>query len=108
MSFAMLYVTCADQNEAERLSNAMLEDRIVACTNIYSMNSHFWWQGELSREDELVVIMKTRESLVKIVESKIIELHSYDTPCIIHWTVSANESYEKWIEKETCGAITDH
>ena len=100
----MLYVTCADRNEAERISAALLEKRLVACTNILTMNSHFWWQNELSHENEMVVIMKTRESLVKSVEKEILTLHSYEIPCVIHWTIAANDSYEKWIEDETSGA----
>ena len=105
MAFSMLYVTCSNEKEAASLSASMLEKKLVACTNILPMKSHFWWKGELSHEDEMVVIMKTRQTLVEKVEKEILKLHSYDTPCVIHWSVTANESYEKWIEDETRDAL---
>jgi len=101
MAISMLYVTCADEKEAMALGELLLQERLIACVNVFPMSSAFWWQGTLDKAREWVAIMKTRPSLVTSVEQAIKAHHSYQTPCIIRWLVEANPEYEAWITKET-------
>lgn len=49
-----------------------------------------------------MTIYKTRAELVPEVEEMIASLHKYETPCIIRLAeVTANASYEAWIQGET-------
>lgn len=49
-----------------------------------------------------MTIYKTRVEHVPEVEAMIISLHKYETPCIIRIAeVTANASYEEWIQSET-------
>lgn len=101
MSFSILYVTCRDHQEAERISSELLGLRMIACVNILPIESRFWWNSQIDEENEYVALLKTRTELVEAVEKKILAIHSYQTPCIMRWQVSANKEYEEWIHAET-------
>ena len=47
------------------------------------MVSHYWWQGELERGEEVVMIIKTRASLAEAVRTAVKEMHSYTMPAIL-------------------------
>lgn len=61
MSESFIYITCADESEAETVGSMLVERRLVACVNILpGMKSIYWWQGKLERGKEVVLIAKTR------------------------------------------------
>ena len=101
MGFSLLYITHPDQETARKLSVALLNERLIACANIFPIESNYQWQGEFTREGEWVSILKTRKKLAGKVEKFLLDNHPYDVPCIINMEVSANKSYENWIRKQT-------
>mgnify|MGYP003600180980 FL=1 len=101
MSFTVLYVTCPDELVAKELANLLLEQRCVACANIFPIESLYWWQGNVEQGAETVLLLKTRTEYQPTVERRILEKHPYTTPCILHWQVAANAAYEAWIYAET-------
>lgn len=102
MSFSLLYVTHPSKPEAVRVTIELMNARLIACANYYPMDSVYWWEGRLTSASEIMTIYKTRTELVEQVQEKIQLLHKYEVPCIMRlWEVSANESYEQWIENET-------
>lgn len=103
MAFSVIYTTHPDKATAEKISNQLVKERLVACANIFPINSAFFWEGTCQNEAEFVAIVKTRNKLAKKVASRILELHPYDVPAIVRWKVTANKAYEKWIKEETSG-----
>ncbi len=95
--FALLYVTYPDERTARELSRRLLEKKMVACANIFPIQSAYWWEGAVQSEGEWVSILKTTLEVWPEVEKELLEIHPYDTPCILKIEVSANESYEQWI-----------
>ena len=102
MAFLLIYITHPDEATAERLSNALVEQKHVACANCFPITSVYWWQGAVQREGEWVSLVKTPESKWQDVVSYIDEHHPYEAPCIMRMSVSANEAYENWI----CSSVT--
>lgn len=100
MSFALLYITHAGEDEARRICNVLLEQRLVACANLFPISSAYWWQGSITKDEEWVSLVKTSLSKVAAVEAAVEKLHPYQTPCIMQWTVKANAAYEAWINAE--------
>lgn len=98
-----IYVTASSREEAEKLAEAVVADRLAACANILpGMKSVYHWQGRIERAEEAVVIFKTRKSLFSAVGEKVRELHSYETPCIVSLPVGeGNAGYLEWIMAET-------
>jgi periplasmic divalent cation tolerance protein len=84
MSAVMLYVTARDRDEAMAIAGTLVEERLIACGNVLGgMESIYWWNGKLERSHEAVLIAKTDRRNVDLVTARIIELHSYETPCVV-------------------------
>jgi len=89
--------------EAERAGRAMLEARLAACVNILpGMVSHYWWQGEIERADEVMMIIKTQASLVEAVHEAVRGAHPYVTPSFLVLPVeSGDPDYLAWLRAAT-------
>ena len=99
----IIFMTASSSEEAELISNSLLEKRLIACSNTISdMNSTFWWKGKVQKENEILIIAKSQKShlneIIKIVKS----LHSYDVPEILAIPIiGGNPDYLDWLIKET-------
>ncbi len=97
MAFALIYVTYPDEETAKKITDQLLEKKLVAGVNIYSIQSSYWWRGAVQREGEFVSIMQSPLNLWEELKTAITILHPYEVPCIIKMQAEANEDYEKWV-----------
>lgn len=106
MKLIEICVNCPDIETARRISAVLIEERLVACTNIHpSIESRYHWEGNVERATEVPVIAKTREELFDRVAEKIKTLHPYETPSIIGIAVDrVHQDYLDWIYAETSSA----
>ena len=102
-----VYTTYPSLVEAERAGRAIVERRLAACVNILpGMISHYRWQGQIERGEEVVMIFKTRASLAEAVRAAVKESHAYDTPAIVVLPVEGGDpDYLAWIMAETAAAV---
>lgn len=97
----LLFLTCASQTEADKISLALLEKRLVACVKKMPVNSEFLWQGKIDQASEILLIMDSKEELFGEVEKEVKRLHSYDTPNLVSVLVSYSSSgIAEWMEQE--------
>jgi periplasmic divalent cation tolerance protein len=101
MSFLVFYITHPDEATAKKVTDRLLEQRLVACANIFPITSAYWWERELQREEEWVTLVKTRPELEDRVVEAVEAMHPYEVPCIMRFEVRANAAYEAWIRAET-------
>lgn len=103
MKAVFVYVTAPSMEEARKIVDAVIVDRLAACANIIpSMTSVYHWKGEIAQSAETVVIFKTRDELFPALKQRVEELHSYKTPCIVALpVVAASAQYLQWIFDET-------
>jgi periplasmic divalent cation tolerance protein len=103
MKTNFVYMTAASKEEAVKIGKALVSERLAACVNIIDkMRSIYWWEGEVQEDQEVVLIAKTRESLVNAVVEKVTALHSYSVPCVVALPIVAgNPAYLDWIAEET-------
>ena len=103
MKLNLVYITTKDKDEARRIGKELVKTRLAACVNIIdNMNSMYWWEGKIQDDQEVILIAKTRQSLVKKLIKKVKSIHSYSTPCIISLPIlDGNSDYLDWLEKET-------
>lgn len=97
MGFILIYTTHASEEEAQRVANALLETKRIACANIFSIQSAYWWHGALEGGGEWVALLKTVQEHWEEVKREISQMHPYEVPCIIKIEVEANPEYESWI-----------
>lgn len=80
----VVLVTCSSGEEASRIAQALVEERLAACVNISSpIRSVYRWQGELCDEPEVLLIIKTVRALFDSVRRTVEKLHSYQVPEVI-------------------------
>lgn len=101
MKIIMTYVD--DDNVAEKLAETLLTEKLAACVGILPGKSRYWWQGEIVKNDnELHIIIKTKESLIDEAMERIKQLHTYDLPAIDVIDVEkVNDGIEAWLNEVT-------
>ena len=99
----MFYVPCPDREEALKISRLLVKRKLIACANILEgCTSVYEWQGELHEENECILIMKSVKSLHLEVERTILEMHSYECPCVVALDTSeVNLPFFQWVEGQT-------
>jgi periplasmic divalent cation tolerance protein len=103
MRLSIAYITANSSDQAWRIGRTLVQARLAACVNVIpGMNSIYWWEGEIQEDAEMIVIAKTRESLLPKLIETVKSVHSYDCPCIIAVPVlGGNPDYLDWIGRET-------
>ena len=98
MSF--VYITCKDKKEAKKISRYLLEKRLVACTNIFPIESSYWWKGKIVDDKEYVILAKTLAKNYDKIKIEVKKIHSYSVPCICLLDAKSNKEYNEWLKKE--------
>lgn len=96
----LVLMTAPDRAVAERIVRALVEERLVACGNIVSgMTSIYRWRGEIERDDEVLVLMKTRAGTVADLLARAPALHPYEVPELLVLPIEAgHRPYLEWVE----------
>ncbi len=101
--YIVVLVTASSQEEAQKIAQDLLTDKLCACVNILKgVGSHFWWQGKLDNAQETLLVIKTKKTLFNKLVKKVKLLHSYEVPEIIAFPiVLGDKQYLKWIDGST-------
>ena len=88
------------------IAETIVTDQLAACVNLLGANSlvrsFYKWEGKLQKDDEQLLIIKTRFALLEALFSKIKTLHSYSTPEFITIPVAeASTHYLQWLTENT-------
>ena len=99
---ALVLTTAGTRHEAEAIAEVLLERRLAACVQLVTIDSAYRWEGEVVRDAEVLLLIKTRADRYDEIESTIVEVHSYDTPEVVLLPVSAGlPAYLAWIDEST-------
>lgn len=81
----VVLITVPSREVGEAIAGALLEMRLAACVNFVSpVNSWYVWHGELCRDEEILLIVKTRADLVRNHLVPAVKAHHpYEVPEII-------------------------
>ncbi len=102
----LVYMTAGGRKEAEAIGEALVMERLAACVNVFDgMTSLYWWEGRVQKDQETVLIAKTREGLFPALKEKVLSLHSYECPCVVAWPVpDGHPPFLDWIAEQTGAA----
>lgn len=102
----VVFVTASSEEEARMIGRRVVERRLAACANILpGIRSIFRWQGQVSEEREVLLILKTRRALFTDLAGTVKALHSYEVPEIIALSIAAGwPDYLQWIRDVTSKA----
>ena len=101
--YIIVLTTCNSSEVASSIAKSLVGSQLAACVNIINgIESVYQWQGKIERDKELLLVIKTRQSLYSQLEQKIQELHDYELPEIIAVPVETGEkNYLNWIQSAT-------
>lgn len=97
-------VLCTSKKqEAKRIANALVREKLAACVNIVPMvSSVYRWKGKIMKDEEALMVIKTKSSLFMKIVKRIKSLHSYAVPEIIELKITkGNKDYLNWITEST-------
>ena len=100
MTVLVCFCTCPNPEIAQRIADALVEDRLAACVNVVpGVRSIYRWKGAIETADEVAAILKTHHWRSDALIERIAQLHSYETPCVVSWPIDKIVgSYADWIE----------
>jgi periplasmic divalent cation tolerance protein len=101
----IVLTTAANAGEGASLGRTLVEEGLAACATVLpSAHSIYSWQGKIESSDETLLLLKTATDQLPALESRLQELHSYETPEFLVIEIEAgSESYLKWL-RENLGA----
>lgn len=102
----LVYVTCENKKEAEKIGRHLLKKRLAACINIFpEIRAVYWWppkKNKLEAAKESVLIVKAPDKNYPKIEKEIKRVHSSAVHCSFSIKVDrVNKPYFDWLMKET-------
>ena len=104
--FHLALTTAGSDEQAETLARALVDRRLAACVNIvHGVCSVYRWKGDVTREEEHLLVIKTSERLLPEVRDAIHELHTYDVPEFVALPITDGDpAYLSWLSGELKGS----
>lgn len=100
--YCLILTTAGSQAEAERLAELLVSQRLAACVQVIPISSTYRWQGQVHKEAEFLLLVKTRLALYAQVEAAILANHSYELPEVLQIPITAGLGrYLGWIDENT-------
>lgn len=96
-----IYLTNPNKKTAEKIAQHLLKKRLTACVNAFPISSFYWWKKKIVKDQEWVLIIKTRANYFSKIKKEIEKIHPYQIPCLVAFSARANEKFQKWLIEET-------
>ena len=91
--------TFPDVATARRIGRELVEQRCAACANILpGVESIYWWEKKVESGSETLVLFKTSSARYAALETTLKQLHPYEVPEIIAFSVAQGlPDYLRWV-----------
>jgi len=98
-SARVVLTTAATHEDAVRLGRTLVEERLAACATLLpGVESIYRWQGKIETSSETLLLIKTESDRLAALESRLREIHSYQTPEFLVLEVeSGSHPYLAWL-----------
>jgi periplasmic divalent cation tolerance protein len=98
-----VHITAPDLERAAEMARTLVGEGLCACVNIVKeVRSIYVYEGRIHDEPEVLCIAKTRPELFTRLEARVRELHPYDVPEILAFTVEEGSApYLEWLKAST-------
>ncbi|MBX3026720.1 divalent-cation tolerance protein CutA [bacterium] len=101
----VVLVTVPTREDGERLAEALVGEALAACVNLVGpVRSIYRWQGEVARDDEHLLLIKTTRAGYAALEARVLALHPYENPEVIALPVERGAgAYLRWVARSVGG-----
>jgi periplasmic divalent cation tolerance protein len=102
----VVLMTVGSQEEAERIAQTLVAEMLAACVNIVpGVTSFYHWEGKVQRDQEWLLVAKSRRDVLARLVERVQALHSYDVPEIIALPLAGgSEPYLHWLDSVVEGS----
>ncbi len=99
------FSTVGNAEDAERIARALVEQRLAACVNVVTrVVSIYRWRGAVERDEESLLVIKTRASQLEALGRALVALHSYEVPELVAVPIEGgSERYLAWLDESVPG-----
>jgi periplasmic divalent cation tolerance protein len=99
----VVYCTCPNEESGQKIADRLVGDRLAACVNLIpGLRSTYRWKGEVQRDAECLLVVKTRQSRFAAMQDAIRDCHPYELPEVIAVPVVAgSKQYLDWVLENT-------
>ena len=99
MTVLVCFCTCPDTDTAQRIADALVEERLAACVNVLpGVRSVYRWKGAIECSDEVLLLVKTVAAQLEALSARIAALHPYELPEVIAVEASGGlGAYLDWV-----------
>ena len=97
----VVFMTASGADEARRIAQQLVESQLAACVQLLpEIESLYRWNGEVQREKEVLILVKTTADNFAELEQSVRAVHSYETPEIVAVRISdVSEPYRTWLNE---------
>jgi periplasmic divalent cation tolerance protein len=103
-----LVVLCSvgKADQAEAIARALVEERLAACVNVVpAVVSIYRWKGAVERDEERLLVIKTRAERFEALRRAIVARHPYEVPEIVALPlVGGHAAYLAWLDESVAEA----
>jgi periplasmic divalent cation tolerance protein len=102
----LIMVTTGARDDAERIGEALVVEHLAACCSVVpTVRSFYYWEGQLKRDHEALLLVKTLESRAAAVQEFVRSHHEYELPEILQVPIEGGSSaYLNWLEEQVTQA----
>lgn len=101
-NYCVVMSTFGNREQLKDIIGIILEEKLAACIQTIDIGSHYFWEGKICDDKEVLVLFKTRLELFDLLANKLREIHPYETPEIIQIPINNGLSeYLSWIDDVT-------
>ncbi|HEY1793313.1 MAG TPA: divalent-cation tolerance protein CutA [Opitutaceae bacterium] len=100
--YCVITTTVSNAEVGERIAEALLDDALAACVQMFPIDSRYLWKGRIARQTEQMLVIKARRSDFAAVKKAVLKIHDYKVPEIILLAIEDGLGrYFDWIEEVT-------
>lgn len=104
MSYSIYLLTCANKDEAKKITEQLLIKRLVVCVKRMPVHSSYLWQGNVNHDDEELLVIESTKEKFDAIDAEVKRLHSYEQYVLTAFEVSKTiPGVSKWLEDEIGG-----
>lgn len=98
MGLIVIYTAVANIEDARKIAQSLVTQKLVACAQISNIESIYTWEDAVQQEAEYSLSLKTTAANYALVETAIRQMHPYVLPEIYAVPVTqAFEPYAQWV-----------
>jgi periplasmic divalent cation tolerance protein len=99
----IVLTTAPADDRADELARQLVDERLAACANVSQpMVSVYRWKGQLERDSERQIVIKTTRDRLAALETRLRQIHPYELPEFVVLAVEQGSAgYLGWVFEQT-------